>query len=471
VSIRQNICVVFAGAICVLTLAIAHRPGPARVYAQSSTCAQWRSSSADFPPVPTVIDSTCAVIPPDGNGTPLQGNFDAYSWITFLAVNWPAGQGTCAANTGESIVTAAPNPVWMTYLQDSDVFVPAKQKPANWCFVPSGEGAKVNASLAKQQLAAQRSFRVAHLPPKVRALAAKHPEVQLFLHRSAKTTNRAAVSKLAANAQNSAFDEVLQATGDILVDQNGRWARFTVGMNYDEYKYIMSKTLWTKAGQAAAGAISFPVSPTGSMEFKSAWKVLGAGDNSSHFVTASAIVYNDVNEDPSPGKNPVTVGLVGLHITHKTPKQTQWTWSTFEQVENDTTSFYNPGCSTSQCPPNKPTVANPKTALELNGQGKANYGPAQVVPVTPTSAQTLNAAFQKMLAGTPWAYYQLISTQWVGEAGTAPKPPQLGNSVQETFLAPGKFYSCMTCHSFAKLAGAPTVSADFSYMLQFAPQQ
>ncbi len=62
------------------------------------------------------------------------------------------------------------------------------------------------------------------------------------------------------------------------------------------------------------------------MEFKSAWKVLGAGDTASHFVTASAIIYNDVAGDASPGQNPVTVGLVGLHITHKTSAQTNWIW-------------------------------------------------------------------------------------------------------------------------------------------------
>jgi hypothetical protein len=456
--------------LCVVAifLLLAARPwhrGP--VYAQAppatSTCAQWLSSTNDFPPVPTVIDNTCAVIPPDSRGTPLQGNFDLYSWITFLAVNWPVGQGTCAANTGLSILTAPPNPVWMTYLQDSDVFVAAGQKPASWCFGTT--------TSAKERIAAERSFRLAHLPPRVRALAVRHPEVQLFLHRSAKTTNRAELAKLAANPANTAFNEVLQATQDILVDQNGRWARFTVGMNQDEYNYIMSKTLWTKAGQASAGAISFPTTPTGSMEFKSAWKIIGANDISSHFVTASAIVYNDVNGDPSPGQNPVTVGLVGLHITHRSATQPSWIWSTFEQVENDSKSFYNPSCSTTQCPPDTPTVANPKTALELNQQGKPNYKPAQVVAVTPTSAQTLNSAFQTMLAGTPWAYYQLISTQWAGEAGTGPKPQQLGNSVQETFLPAGTFYSCMTCHNAATLAGAPKVSANFTYMLQFAPQQ
>jgi hypothetical protein len=459
-------------AVGVATLSLRPQPAHAQSPPQTSTCAQWQSSSDPIVPVPTVIDRTCAVVPPDFKGTPLQGNLDLYSWITFLAVDWPASEGTCAPDTSLSIVTSPTNPVWMTYLQDSDVFVPAGQKPASWCFVASNvAAAKASASLTKKQLAAQRSFRLAHLPPNVRALAMKHPEVRLFLHHNAKAIDRTALKGVARNAQNPSLPEILQATGDILVDQNGRWARFTVAMNQDEYNYVMSKTLWTKAGQKSAGTVSFPLTPTGSMEFKSAWKVLGAGDNPSHFVTASAIVYNDVNGEPSPGPNPVSVGLVGLHITHKTNLQHNWIWSTFEQVENDTTSFYNARCPASQCPPNKTTVANPTTALELNAQGKPNFAPAQVVPITPTSAQKLNSTFQAMLAGSPWAYYQLISTQWVGEEGTGPKPAQLGNSVQETFLPAGTNYSCMTCHSYATLAGAASTSADFSYLLMLSVKQ
>ncbi len=161
-----------------------------------------------------------------------------------------------------SIVTAAPNPVWMTFLQDSDVFVAAGQKPANWCFASSNNAAaKASASSLKKQLAAQRAFRVAHLPPKVRAMANKHPDVQLFLTRSAKTADGAKLTALTASTQNTSFNEVLQATQDILVDQNGRWARFTVGMNQDEYNYIMANTLWTKAGQSKMSSVTFPVTP------------------------------------------------------------------------------------------------------------------------------------------------------------------------------------------------------------------
>jgi hypothetical protein len=450
-------------AVCALVLCLTNVVhGPVRAQAQAQvTCAQWASSSGPTPPTPNVIDSTCAVIPPEFKGVPSQYDFDLYSWVTFLAVNWPAGQGTCAANTQQNILTTPPNPVWTTYLQDSDVFVPSGQTPANWCFASSPS--------AKAKVSAQRSYRLAHLPPKVRALAKKHPEVRLFLHQGSKTPHRAALTQVSGGK----LPEILQATGDILVDQNGRWTRFTVAMNSDEYGYIMSKTPWTKAGQASAGAITFPATPTGAMEFKSAWKILGAGDDATHLVTASAIVYNDESSEPSPGPNPVTVGLVGLHITHKTALEGNWIWSTFEQVENDTKSFFNPSCSASTCPPNQPTVATPGTAQELNSQGKPNFQPAQVVAVTPPEeqAQGFNKQFQALLKGTPWAYYQLISTQWVGEAGSAPKPAQLGNSVQETFTPVGSLYSCMTCHSNAVLAGASSVPADFSFLLTLGPQQ
>ncbi len=434
--------------------------------AQSVNCAAWQNSTLDVPPTPNTIDSTCANIPPDFKGTPTQGNFDLYSWIAFVALNWPAGSG-CVGNPSLSILTAPPNPVWMTYLQDSDVFVAAPNKPANWCFATTGGAA------ATEFAAAAHTSRLIHLPAKVRALAQQHPEVSLFLHYSSKATNRARLKPAAAAlGSTSPLPEILQSTGDILVDQNGRWARFSVQMNQDEYNYITGPaTLWTKAGQQKNGPANFPITPTGSMEFKAAWKILGANDDATHFFTQQAIVYNDYSGAPSPGPSTVTVGLVGLHITHKTTNQPNWIWSTFEQVENDTKSFNNPNCPASQCPPNKPTVPDPKTAQELNSKGQPNYKPTQVVAVTPANPipPTLNSTFQGLLKGTPWAYYQLISTQWTGELGNQPKPAELGNSVQETFVKPGKMFGCINCHGPA--IDQANQKADFSWMLYFAPQQ
>lgn len=422
--------------------------------------------------MPNTIDKTCAVIPLDVNGTPGQGPTDLYSWLTFVAVNWPADATTCTADPNTSILSGPQNPTWLTFLSNDEVFVPSPQTPANWCYGPSGSkaGAQARFASADAAAAAKRKARLAQLPPKVRALAQQHPEVQLFLHHNAKGHSLlTSVTRLkGAAAVDPQLKAILDATGEPVTDQNGRFVRYTINLGQDEYAYIMSKNLWKNSGQGAAGDLSFPSSkqsgPTelGAMEFKAAWKVLGANDNPAHFFTQSAIVYNDENGTPSPGKNPVTVGLVGLHITHKTQRQQRWLWATFEQVENDTQSFFNPKCSPTDCPPNVETATEPY--FELNPDGTPHNKPVQVVPAVETTAADLNKTFQGLLPNTPWAYYKLISTQWVGNLGTAPKPAKLGNSVLETFVANTNPYSCMDCHNFAR--DSKGNKSDFSFIIQ-----
>jgi hypothetical protein len=439
------------------------------------TCADSESSTGTFAPVPTTIDKTCAAIPLDFNGTPSQSGADLYSWLTFVSVNWPVDQTSCTADPNATILSGTPNPTWLTFLSNDEVFVPSPQSPANWCYgaaVLKGGATQARFSSAQAAMTAKRNIKLAHLPPKVRALAQKHPEVQLFLHHNAKgqdlfastTHMKAAKSKAAVTPE---MQSILDATNEPVTDQNGRFVRFTINIGEDEYNYIMAKTLWKNSGQTATQALSFPYSgqssatELGAMEFKAAWKVLGANDTASHFFTQQAIVYNDENGTPSPGPNPVTVGLVGLHITHKTKKQQKWLWSTFEQVENDTQSFFNPKCSATQCPPNVETATQPY--FELNPDGTPHNKPAQVVPAVQTTAASLNTTFQGLLPNTPWAYYKLISTQWVGEFGNAPKPAKLGNSVLETFVANTNPYSCMDCHNFAQ--DSQGFKSDFSFII------
>jgi hypothetical protein len=441
--------------------------GQAKAQATPVTCADSESSTGDFPPIPTTIDKTCAAIPLDMNGTPEQSGADLYSWLTFVAVNWPVAAGTCTADPNATILSGTQNPTWLTFLSNDEVFVPAPQTPENWCYSPGAGGgtqAKLSAEAAE---AARHKAKLAHLPPKVRKLAQEHPEVQLFLHHNAKGHDLlASITRVKAAAADPQLQSILDATGEPVTDQNGRFVRYTINIGQDEYSYIMAQSLWKKSGQTAN--LSFPYSgssPTeiGAMEFKAAWKVLGANDNPAHFFTQTAIVYNDENGSPSPGKNPVTVGLVGLHITHKTKKQQKWLWSTFEQVENDTQSFFNPKCSATDCPPNVETATQPY--FELNPDGTPHNKPVQVVPAVQTTAESLNKTFQGLLPNTPWTYYKLISTQWVGELGNAPKPAKLGNSVLETFVSQTVPYSCMDCHNFAHTFPAKQFKSDFSFII------
>lgn len=392
---------------------------------------------------------------------------DVFSWQTFIAMNWPASTANCGPDTtnGVTILSDKGPTVWETYLSTDQVFVADTLQPAPWC---SNTGNNGQATLHL-------------LPPTVQALAQK-TGVYRFVHRISKFPNG-----------------LEQAVGGPLVDQNGRFVRYEVRMNSDEYNYIVKNNLWDTAGQRQFAKnnkqVTLPFGKTtygsvGAMEFKAAWKILGKNDDPSHFYKIRAIVYNDDNGDPSPGENPVTLGLVGLHIAHKTPNQRNWVWSTFEQEDNLTKSFFNPNCDT--CTPNKP-LPQSKNYVELSPDGKPLNPPTQVTRVNKVVdpvADSVNRYFQALLKGSVWSHYQLVSTQWLFAEDMTPS--FLANSVQETFAqgphpaSYGNFHtiidqpyyadtayhpfsnmvssSCMGCHYVATLPYLP-VKSDFSFIL------
>jgi hypothetical protein len=432
-----------------------------------------------FPTPPTQITSALATVPPEFSGVEEQSNFDLNAWLTFVALNWPADAKTCGPDLSRTILNGQGARVWETYPADSDVFVQPPATPVPWC----------------AQTPAMSAPHIASLPARLLA-AARRQGVRKFLYRNAK----------ASQEVSEQFPGIEEAVGGPLTDQSGRFARYEVRLNQDEYNFLTQNNLWSLAGQNAyTQTISFPAGPsaygpTGPIEIKAAWKVLTAREIASkRFFMTKAVVYNDEKNPPtpSPGPNPVTLGLVGFHIAHKTKLQPTWIWSTFEHVDNlrpppgsvfgAKASFSNPGCPPATCPPNVQTAASPY--VELSQQGKPLNRPVQVVRLNPTAdsnAARYNQAFQKLLAGSVWANYQLISSQWVGEVpARIPQPAFLANSVQETFVqapsppsdgpvpfpspgynpfAVGKASaSCLKCHSVAQTRGGKT--ADFSFLL------
>ncbi|MFY9555906.1 MAG: hypothetical protein WAV47_14445 [Blastocatellia bacterium] len=412
------------------------------------------------PPLPTSITSQLANPPLDFCGIDSQPSMDLYSWLTFVAMNWPANVSACGPDTTKSILSGQGPVVWETYLEDSEVFVAPGLMPVQWPCPSTGNTTE----------------RLSLLPAAVQAKAKQYPNVTKFLHFVSKSDP----VKLPA---------IEEAVGGPLTDQNGRFVRYEIRMNQDEYNYIKRSSLWSQAGQAAfQGPVNFPSSEYktgdiyhgvfGSMEIKAAWKVLNALEKASkRFYTREAIIYN--TEDPqSVDPTPVTVGLVGLHIIHKTKAQPQWLWSTFEHEDNAPTagravmgkySFNNPACPFAKCPPNSQTVFPPYT--ELNKQGQPVAKPVQVLRMTPleSGAAQLNPVFKKLLGSSVWSHYFLVGTQWRGEIPT-PQPQPLANTVLETYIQ--SFSSCIGCHSGATLAacsnGKTPASADFSFMLSEA---
>lgn len=380
---------------------------------------------------PTEITSALAAVPSDA--CPREGEFqidvDVYSWNTFIALNWPADTTTCTADTSRSVTDSTGDRVWQTYVDFSAVF--EQSTPAAWC---------------------DQSAAASDAPRQYKNLTKVAPVVE------------------------QQFPGISEAFGHgPLTDQNGRWVRYNVRLNEDEYRYITTNEIYLKS-KLEGFTVDFPngtpqglcngedCGDIGSIELKAAWKVLTDEEISSgRFYLTEGIVFNDASGSPSPGTNPVTLGLVGLHIQHKTATQASRFWSTFEQVDNTTSSFFNPDCS--DCSINTQTVAKPyDTAQELDANGDPLNDPVQVTRVTPIeeNAAAANAYYQGLLEGSVWEYYQLIATQWATGGAPDGTPQDVANTTLETYFQTTT-NTCMGCHK-----GAETVigtNADYSFTL------
>jgi hypothetical protein len=233
-------------------------------------------------------------------------------------------------------------------------------------------------------------------------------------------------------------------------------------------RYICETRIYNINGQLAFGngkqnpALDFPSGTdaqdwSGATELKFAWKIIAGADRADRFFTMKAHLPD---ERGSWGE--VTVGLVGMHISHKSRSSPQWIWATFEQVDNLVgdplahppirPSFYNPKCPL--CVPNQdPAVTHDATT------------PTQVVRAVqiPGDKMRLNAEVQVVLAklGSVWQYYQLIDTQhptdptarptpWTAglpgvienKPGGKPTPVYLTNITMETYFQTGVQAAC-----------------------------
>ncbi len=177
----------------------------------------------------------------------------------------------------------------------------------------------------------------------------------------------------------TAFDQPFK-TGP-LIDQNGHYARFSIQMNKPMFEYIDTNALYSKAGQKQFNdAIDFPVGQVtggttgtiGAIMVKSSWRVLTDKDDRKQFHAIGALVYTPPSENPKIDESckKQTLGMVGLHIGHKTKSDPQWLWSTFEHVRNvptvddikahkasGTYNFYNAGLRREAMPAQRAAAA------------------------------------------------------------------------------------------------------------------
>jgi hypothetical protein len=382
---------------------------------------------------PTSIASSQSTLPlsacPFGGEN--QNAVDIFSWNEFIALNWPATT-SCAADPTNSILNIKKGNqgpvVWQTYASSDNVFVPPNQAPADWC-----TGDALSALFGQKP----RAFgHIAKAPP----------------------------DKLTALTIPISQPNGVQAVGGVVTDQSGRWLRYERLMNQPEYQAIVTNN-WYRL--TVINSIPSLMLPPGSLELKAAWKILTPPEIArGRYYTTMATVFNTPDHAQSPGPNPVTLGLVGLHIIQKTPQQGNFFWSTFEQVDNDKVFFK----SGSKTPIDTQTASKPFT--ELNPNGTPINAPVQIKRLTPIPANpALNAYYRKLLAGSVFANYRLVSTQWTTGSGSAQAgtPLYVGNVAIETYVQKASnkktppSTGCLACHINATAANNTTIT-DHSFL-------
>ena len=389
-------------------------------------------------------------VPRLSNGEFTNPGADCAMWQTFFYLNWPAVAGKRGVPDTNAKFGAPGATVWETFMTEDQVFLPNGARPQPWNTLKDSAGAPT-------------------------AVAGKIASGQLrMLNRTSKVSHAVAKLRTTMNGINAAgvpLDEIQQADGNVLYDQQKIPVYYDVAMNQTEFTYINNNGLYNANTQAAYASKTNIALPNGSIEVKGAWKVLTATEASSgRFHIAQGYIPGANN---GPGQT-VAIGLVGFHVFASGGSNGAGMWATFYQVDNAPMqgnigtgpySFYNPA---SQTPINTKNT-NP---TQVN----------QVFPDEPDSVKVTKEA-QKIIAQgyaqSPWQYYAMVDTQWSPTTFPAPpKPPAavplffgnpstatMINAVLETFMQT-EGNSCLSCHAYATTAqSGSTTAAGFSFML------
>jgi hypothetical protein len=455
----------------------------------SSPIASFATAETGLPSAHALERDWSSSVPSEGGQTPIglvpdpklkKHLMDKYSWETFIALSWPVSSSKESANTSSSTVScdASDNeingspwkpspdfptqsqitvdncPRWMTWHKRSEVLQGFLSTAASHC---------------EDDTEARRN------PLDVTSKIGFHD----FPNVLTKTT--------VPSSMNSA-----------LIDQNGNKVYYDILINDSAYRVL--KCFKENANAPNPKLLDFqngenspPNVQPGATELKLAWRVLDPEkdrERRKRFISRTVRIPDDndknnltKNCDADPDScswRKVDVGLVGIHIVHKSKNNSQWIWSSFEQVDNDPSesasnamqqanadsrfSFFGncPGC-----PHNVPPPDGAKSQLTRTQE------------IAPDTAE-LNHQERQMLKekGSALQYYELIGTQYDPSNTLEPAlnavPQVLRNTVIEPYIETiDKMPSCIGCHMKAVVKdscchltdpGQKPCFADFSFL-------
>jgi hypothetical protein len=419
--------------------------------------------------------------------------FDQFSWESFIALNWPAKIGSDGrpvrgvADTSKNVGDAGPR-VWESWKADYELFQDEGVPPSDWS-----------------------SYDIVHAPCGIKS------DSQLNVK----------ILPLVAKGASVLPGGVNQAMGGPLIDQHGKPVRYEIHLNQSYYDFVKNKQYYLQKNlpQFPSQPVDFPISTPNSygvVEIKAAWREMSVAELNDPNISSRYYIVDAVVAVPA--SNPLDcfetkLGLVGLHIAHKSAPFNQWIWSTFEQEDNVPEYIYQqPQPNPTPPPPGGYSFYNiaqpppPQTGANagyLPRSAWKPFDPTKPFPKTPTQVarvnsipvltQQMNAQVRVMnkIRGTVWEHYKLIETQWptvpnfttivnnpdtdedkypqgsgnpTPPSGADPPPPapmphdQVANVTMETYFQALNLRlkifgsSCMHCHYQA-------AQTDFSWVL------
>lgn len=379
--------------------------------------------------------------------------FNRFSWQDFLALNWPAADDRRGVpHPTARLGAAADRVVWESWKSLDELYPddPTRVGPTPW-----------------------DSYEAALSVP---VMDANNKQKRLTF----KELDRRGAGRVKLLAQSARLSEVNQAGTGVfdrgpLVAQSGAIVRYETRVNRVAYDHIRDNRYDLRDRRPAD--LRFPDQ---SIHVKAAWVELpgdAAVRRRFYHVTAKVVVGWGAGDPPEPVLADRVVGLVGLHIVHKTPNQRDWVWSTFEHVDNLLTED-GPGTPPATFSAKRPPLvfgtagANVEPTPLKVGDAFPSLSPVEVVRRTPVAEATavVNHWYQSHpeVKGTVWRNYKLVGTQWprrngptrgTGNEGNRLPEEGLANVTMETYT---QGLSCLACHAKAKrneFAFYPTIRA------------
>lgn len=388
---------------------------------------------ADFPGEQCSLDYNLPADIPASLADTSQSDFEQYSWQSFLALNAPT--------VGGEISLLGDNETqWRLWSSTVDL-IECNIDPSK-CVCPDGDCAQSGARYYPDACRDHPDF------GRYRVIAGIDKADDLFLE-----------------AKSGGL------SNDPVIDSQGRFLRYEIVVSPAMYRDVVSQGLYDwdvlenlesdvllQCGNASYTG-GDPANPAmGALLLKIAWMEGGLPGERYH--TENVLVYSPSyrNSDGVESCELKTLAMVGMHLVHKTVKQPNWTWATFEHTRNapdcsglppagmqdplvnvgcpssvsSNWNFAPAACADGQCATcnasptsNAPadSCRNPDTpsdegwCLDLPPAADAGYSYlCRQAPVSANypEANAWNNACQLAIGdASVWSQYDLIATQWL----------------------------------------------------------